>query len=171
MDYRLVVYHYFNWLDKTPPWFLSKILLWIPSFLSLKLTRESLWCSGKWSTPSGQSKSNGSMVRFQFLAHFQVDNLTQPVIIIILYYFESFVFLWSLNINKSPIVSRTLLSILADLNDGVVWMVSCSAFIFKFLVPYTSTVNSLVILLYHTPTRVNWKVHRLTKILSWNVIK
>ena len=33
-------------------------------------------------------------------------------------------FHWSLSDNKSPQVSRTLLSILAVLNDVVVWMVS-----------------------------------------------
>ena len=34
------------------------------------------------------------------------------------------VFHWSLSDSKSPYVSRTLLSILADLNDAIVWMVS-----------------------------------------------
>ena len=34
------------------------------------------------------------------------------------------VFHWSLNNSKSPQVSWTLLSILADLNNAVVWMVS-----------------------------------------------
>ena len=34
------------------------------------------------------------------------------------------VFQWSLNDSKSPQVSRTLLSILADLNNFVVWMAS-----------------------------------------------
>ena len=45
--------------------------------------------------------------------------------------FESFsnqrklmVFHWSLSDSKSPQVSRTLLSILADLNNTVVWMIS-----------------------------------------------
>ncbi len=33
------------------------------------------------------------------------------------------VFHWSLSDSKSPQVSRTLLSILADLNNAVVWMV------------------------------------------------
>ena len=34
------------------------------------------------------------------------------------------VFHWSLNISKSPQVSRTLLGILIVLNDAVVWMIS-----------------------------------------------
>ena len=34
------------------------------------------------------------------------------------------VFPWSLSDSKSPQVSTTLLSILADLNNAVVWMVS-----------------------------------------------
>ena len=34
------------------------------------------------------------------------------------------IFLWSLSDNKSPQVSRTILSILANLNNAVVWMIS-----------------------------------------------
>ena len=34
------------------------------------------------------------------------------------------VFYWSLSDSKSPQVSRNLLSILADLNDAIIWMVS-----------------------------------------------
>ena len=41
------------------------------------------------------------------------------------------VFHWSLSYNKSPQVSRNLLSILADLNNTVVWMVSPHPFISK----------------------------------------
>ena len=62
-------------------------------------------------------------------------------IIIFFYYcllFESFshqltlmVFHWSLSDNKSPQVSRTLLSILAVLNNVVVWMVSTRPLISK----------------------------------------
>ena len=45
------------------------------------------------------------------------------------------VFLWSLRDNKSPQVSRTLLRILADLNNVVVWMVSTRPLISKFFCP------------------------------------
>ena len=41
------------------------------------------------------------------------------------------VFHWSLNNSKSPQVSRTLLSMLADLNNAVVWMVFTRPVIFK----------------------------------------
>ena len=41
------------------------------------------------------------------------------------------VFHWSLSDNKSPQVSRTLLSILADFNTAVVWMVSTRPIISK----------------------------------------
>ena len=41
------------------------------------------------------------------------------------------VFSWNLSDIKSPQVSRTLLGILADLNNAVVWMVSTRPFISK----------------------------------------
>ena len=45
---------------------------------------------------------------------------------------------WSLSDNKSPQVSRTLLSILADLNNTVVWMVSTRPVISKSFSPCTN---------------------------------
>ena len=42
---------------------------------------------------------------------------------------------WNLSISKSPKVSRTLLSILANLNYWVVWMVSSCPLIFKSSLP------------------------------------
>ena len=45
---------------------------------------------------------------------------------------------WSLNENKSSKVSRTLLSILADLNNAVVWMFSTRPVISKFPSPRTN---------------------------------
>ena len=47
------------------------------------------------------------------------------------------VFPWSLSDSKSPQVSRTLLSILADLNNAVVWMVSTHSLISKSSSPFT----------------------------------
>ena len=44
---------------------------------------------------------------------------------------------WSLSDNKSPQVYRTLLSIMADLNNAVVWMVSTRPLISKSSSPYT----------------------------------
>ena len=51
------------------------------------------------------------------------------------------VFHWSLSHSKSPQVSRTLLSILADLNNAVVWMVSTRPLISK---SFSSCTNPLV---------------------------
>ena len=48
---------------------------------------------------------------------------------------------WSLNDSKSPQISRTLLSILADLNKAVVWMVSTHPLISKSFSP---CVNLLI---------------------------
>ena len=60
------------------------------------------------------------------------------LLLLLFYFFESFsyqrwlvVFHWSLSDSKSPQVSWTLLSILADLNNAVVWMVSPSPLISK----------------------------------------
>ena len=50
-------------------------------------------------------------------------------------------FHWSLSDSKSPQVSRTLLSILADHNNAVVWMVSTCPFISKSSSPF---INPLV---------------------------
>ena len=48
------------------------------------------------------------------------------------------VFYWSLSDSKSPQVSRTLLSILAVLNDAVVWMVSTRPPISKSSSPFSN---------------------------------
>ena len=52
------------------------------------------------------------------------------------------VFHRNLSDSKSPQVSRTVPSILADLNNAVIWMVSTRPVIFKFSSPCT---NPLVI--------------------------
>ena len=84
----------------------------------------------------------GNMVRFQFLAQLLVDHhlclilyffcasLLHSFIMWLFYSFESFfhkrqlmVFYWSLSDIKSSQVSKILVSILANLNNGVVWMV------------------------------------------------
>ena len=70
-------------------------------------------------------------------------------LIILFYSFKIFshqlyleVFHWSLSKSKSPRVSRTLLNILADLSNAVVWMVSIRPLITKSSGPFT---NPLVI--------------------------
>ena len=50
------------------------------------------------------------------------------------------IFHWSLSDSKSSQVSRTLLSILADLNNAVVWMVSTYSLISKSSSPCTNTL-------------------------------
>ena len=51
------------------------------------------------------------------------------------------VFQWSLSDSKSSQVSKTLLSILADLSNAVVWMVSIRPVISKSSSPF---INSLM---------------------------
>ena len=73
------------------------------------------------------------------------------LIIIIFFFFfffffwESFshqrlpmVFHWSMSDSKSPQVSRTFLSILADLNRAIVWMIYTCPLIYKSSSPYTN---------------------------------
>ena len=86
--------------------------------------------------------SFGSIVKFQFLAQFQVDHFPlSRVFSYMVFALACRLFLsllgevftqtwadgfhwWSLNKSKCPQVSRTLLSILADVYNAVVWMVS-----------------------------------------------
>ena len=53
------------------------------------------------------------------------------------------VFHWSLRDNKSPLVSRTLLRILADLSNTVVWIVSIRPLIYKSSCPFTNPLVTL----------------------------
>ena len=68
-------------------------------------------------------------------------NIIVIIIIIILRVFHTnklVVFQWSLRDNKSPQISRTHFSILADLNNEVVWMVSANLLISKSSSPCTN---------------------------------
>ena len=82
-------------------------------------------------------------------------NLYNPTIITISHlvsFFYTSLNWWSLNDSKSPQVSRTLLSILADLNNAVVWMVSTCPIIFKSFSPCTkSTDYNLCNCHFHVP--------------------
>ena len=53
------------------------------------------------------------------------------------------VFLWSLSDSKSPQVSWTIFSILADLNNDVVWMVSTCTLISKSSSPCTNPLMTV----------------------------
>ena len=70
------------------------------------------------------------------------------------------VFHWSLNDSKSPQVSRTLLNILAVLNNAVVWMVSTRPLISKSSSPFSNplftvpnvpiTIDIIVTCMFHS---------------------
>ena len=71
-----------------------------------------------------------------FFFHWSLDDRKSLLLIMLL--LENFshqrqlmAFHWSLSDSKSPQVTRTLLSILADLNKAVVWMVSTRPLISK----------------------------------------
>ena len=67
---------------------------------------------------------------------------------------------WSLSDNKSSQVSRTLLSILADLNNAIVWTVSIRPVIYRSSNPCTNplvtvssapvTIGTIVTFMYHS---------------------
>ena len=52
------------------------------------------------------------------------------------------VFHWNLSDSMSPRVSRTFLSILADLNNAVVWMIYARPLISKFSSPFAKTLEA-----------------------------
>ena len=60
-------------------------------------------------------------------------------------------FHWSLRDSKSPQVSRTLLSILDNLSNAVVWMVSICPLISNFSSPFTNPLG----IVPSAPTTVN----------------
>ena len=69
---------------------------------------------------------------------FLVTLLNAPITICITVTFMFKIFHWSLSDNKSPHMSITLLSILGDLNNAVVWMVFTSPIIYKSSSPFTN---------------------------------
>ena len=81
----------------------------------------------------------GCIISIKSLAQFLVDHLSQPVVpIIIILLISLRVSHWSLNDIRFPLVSRTLLSILANLNNAVVWMVSTRPLLSKSYSPCTN---------------------------------
>ena len=81
-------------------------------------------------------------------------------IYIYIYYYSLRVFHWNLSDSKSPQVTRTLLSILADLNIAVVWMVSTCPPSSKLSSPFINTsvtvprtpitIRIIVIFMFHS---------------------
>ena len=95
---------------------------------------------------------------FLVLYSFCANLLHSLIIIIIIYSFMSFPYQcllivphWSLSDSKSPQVSRTLLSILAYLNNAVVWMVSTRPLIFNS----SSTFISLLVTVPRVPITIS----------------
>ena len=75
---------------------------------------------------------SGLWVPFQYHYHFTLSEFFTPALA------DGFFLYWSLSENKYPQVSRTLLSILADLNNAVVWMVSTCPLTSKSSSPLTN---------------------------------
>ena len=73
-----------------------------------------------------------SLLRFPLLNHIQIISCETFTVNIIIF---SIVIWWSFIDRKSPSVSKTLLRILADLKNAVVWMVSILLLIFSFSSP------------------------------------
>ena len=103
----------------------SRFFFWFPVSLLLLvggLSLESEWQQVFWglqnsSQYSGWCKQFSSLEGLNFSSDFQFHY----------YYYWLMVFHWSLRDRKSPQVSRTLLSSLADLSNAIVWTVSaCS---------------------------------------------
>ena len=105
-----------------------------------------------------KSLSSFSNYSFPLLLHFLFFFFFWLLLLLLFYSFEKFshqrqlmVFHRSLSDSKSPQVSRALLSILADLNNAVVWMVSTRPFISKssdsFINPFSDCTKS---------TNYNW---------------
>ena len=94
------------------------------------------------------------MVKFKFLAHFPVDHLAHPIIIIIMLFpsfthqYYQMVFHWSNN--TSLLNSRTFLGIRADLSCAVVWM--------NPILPLISNSSSFFSMLLWTDTRASTTV-------------
>ena len=67
------------------------------------------------------------------------------------------VFHWRLSDSKSPHVSRTLLSTMANLNNAAVWMVPARLPIFK---------SSCLLVLYSRNTTIRFAFHRVVSLRS-----
>ena len=77
------------------------------------------------------------------LVNFLLGIIIIIIIVIALLQRKLMVFNWSLSDSKSPQVSRTLLSILADLDNAVVWMVSTCPLISKSSSPFTNPLVTI----------------------------
>ena len=77
--------------------------------------------------------------RFFLASQFFISNLIFSILFTPWEFFTSvMLFYWSLSDSKAPQVSRTLLNILADLNNAAVWMVSPSLLVSKSSSPFNN---------------------------------
>ena len=77
------------------------------------------------------------------------------------------IFYWSLSDSKSPQVSRTLLSILANLNIAVVWMVSTRPHISKSSGPFTKHLNIVPSAPITTGITITFMSHKFSFLVLW----
>ena len=133
-------------------------------FRSSNVLRLMLWCRVLW-------EFGFQYFEFQFVLgstfKYIPNDLPFHIIIIIILFIESFshqltlmVFRWSVCDSKFPRVSRTHLSILADLNNAVVWTVSTRPVISKYSSPCTNplvtvprapiTISIIVAFMFHS---------------------
>ena len=78
------------------------------------------------------------------------------------------VFHWSLSDSQSPQVSRTLLSIVADLNNAVVWIVSTRPVISKSSSPFTNPLVTVLRVPVTIGIIVTFMFHSFFNSLSWS---
>ena len=76
------------------------------------------------------------------------------------------VFHWSLSDSKSPKVSRTLLSILVNLDNAVVWMVSTCPLISKSFSPFTNPLRIVLRAPITFGVTITFLLHRFFLVLS-----
>ena len=75
------------------------------------------------------------------------------------------VFHWSLSDSKSPQVSKTLLSILADLNNIIIWMVSSHLLISKSSNPCTLHLSFYDCTISHLFDEIKWEFFQTAAVL------
>ena len=104
-------------------------------------------------------------------------NLIYTIIIVFSHQVTLMVFHWSLSDSKSPQVSRTLLGILAVLNNVVVWMVSTSPSTSKSSSPFCNplvtvpnapiTIGIIVTCMFHSFFQFSSKVEVLILLFTF----
>ena len=96
-----------------------------------------------------------------------------PLSLFLYYFIESFchqhqlmVFHWTLSDSKSSLVSRTLLSILADLNNAAVWGVSPCPLISKSTSSFTNSFRNCIECTNYTSYHRHLRVSMVCLLIS-----